>query len=110
MRIELERLLCPEFAEEVECHFCERPFTLGLVIARALTESRMDCGEVCRECATHLGRGPMAASGKFPVEEDFERMALEWGTPKYASAADLDAEWEAEWREYLERAERSESK
>ena len=35
MKVELERLVYPEAAEEVTCSLCERPFTLGLVIARA---------------------------------------------------------------------------
>ena len=91
MKVELERLVYPEAAEEVTCSLCERPFTLGLVIARALTSGRMDCGEVCRSCATYLSAGPMGQSGKFPTEEDYERLAAEWRTPEFASVEEYEA-------------------
>jgi hypothetical protein len=107
MRIELERLVYPEAAEEVECALCERPFTLGLVIARALRSDGVDDGMVCPECATWMGRGPMARSWKFrTTEEDYERKAAEWRTPEHASAD----EYEAVMWEQFKRRERERSK
>ena len=65
MRIELRERTVPE-PEPTVCAFCERPFELGEVYARASADGT-DCGEVCEECADYLSRGPMAASGKFPA-------------------------------------------
>jgi len=95
----------------VDCALCERPFVLGLVIARALTDGRMDAGEVCPECAMWLGSGPMgeAKSEKFPGEEEFVRLAAEWRTPEYASREQADAAWEAQIGA-RERAEREQAK
>ena len=91
MRIELEQLRCPEFAEEVMCSLCKRPFTLGVVIARALTDSGVDSGEVCPECALHLADGPMgqARPGDFPGLEDSGGRLADWQEPEFESAEEM---------------------
>ena len=86
MEIELQRLVAPEFMESVDCALCERPFVLGVVFGRALTEERVDAGGVCRECVEWMGRGPMARSGSFPSEEDYARAEAVWRTHEYARA------------------------
>jgi len=93
MEIRLERLWSPECAEETECSLCGETFTLGVVIARAVTKYGQDGGEVCPECAVYLSAGPMgrARSGAFPNLEEFVRRLDEWETPVYASDAEL---WE----------------
>jgi hypothetical protein len=93
MRIELERLIAPE-TNPATCALCEREFQFGVVVARALTESRVDCGEVCPECASWLGKGPMAAErpAKFPPADAFKYLEAQWKTPIYASFE--EAEWE----------------
>jgi hypothetical protein len=101
-KVELERLICPEFAEEEKCALCERPFVLGLVIGRALTECRVYVGEVCGECVEWLSKGPMAHSGKFLKPEDIERLEAEWRTPVYVSLQEADAAWEAAWERHKE--------
>ena len=100
MRIELERLIAPE-TSPTACALCERRFEFGVVVARAVSESRVDMGEVCPECAMWMGQGPMAAARpeKFPKPEDFARMEAEWKTPIYASHEEADAAWEDEWLE-----------
>ncbi len=108
MKLELERLVYPEAAEEVDCALCERPFTLGLVIARAVFWGNAEGGEVCPECATYLAAGPMGESGRFPTEEDYARLAGEWGTPEFASAEEYEAwlrEQDERWRGEEERRE-----
>ena len=65
MRIDLRERTVPE-PELVRCAFCERPFELGEVYARAVSDGT-DCGEVCPECVDYLSKGPMARMGKFPA-------------------------------------------
>jgi hypothetical protein len=57
MQIRLERLWSPECAEDAPCALCGQTFTLGVVIARAVTRFRQDGGEVCPECALYLAGG-----------------------------------------------------
>ncbi len=92
MEIRLEQLWTPECAVDTDCTLCEETFTLGIVIARALTESNMDCGEVCPECALHLAAGPMgrARPDAFPGLEEFRRCLDEWEGPRYASDREFD--------------------
>ncbi len=89
IRIELERLIAPE-EHPIACALCERPFRLGVVVAR-LVESRMDAGEVCLECAEWLSRGPMARTGGFPSLEEYRRLEAEWRTPIYASVEEAES-------------------
>ena len=91
MKVELERLKCPEFAEELPCALCERRFMLGVVIARLLSEVRMDCGEVCPECALHLADGPMGSErpASFPDLQDFAEALRAWEGPEFPSEAEL---------------------
>ncbi len=91
MKVELERLKCPEFAEELPCSLCERRFMLGVVIARAVSEHGMDYGEVCPECALHLADGPMGSQrpASFPDLQDFAEALREWQQPEFPSEAEL---------------------
>ncbi len=57
IRIDFGRLTAPH-EEPTACTLCERPFTLGVVVAR-LVDGHVDAGEVCPECAEWLARGPM---------------------------------------------------
>jgi hypothetical protein len=97
MRIALEQLVCPEFAEEVTCSMCERPFVLGLVIARALTGEKTDAGEVCPECALWLADGPMAAARPegFPGLAAFKEHLELWEVPEFPSAEEAYAFFDA---------------
>ena len=91
MKITLEQLQCPEFAEEVRCTLCARPFMLGVVIARAVSEHGLDYGEVCPECALHLADGPMGSERptSFPDLRDFAEALREWEQPEFASEDEL---------------------
>ncbi len=89
VRVELERLIAPD-ENPTACVLCERPFRLGVVVARLL-EGRVDMGEICPECAEWLARGSMARTGRFPDLEEHRRLEAEWRTPIYASAEEAES-------------------
>ncbi len=93
MKIALEQLWSPACAEDWPCALCGEVFTLGVVIARALTKHGMDLGEVCPECALHMAAGPMgrARPDHFPGLGEFRRRLDEWQGPVYATDAEF---WE----------------
>jgi hypothetical protein len=100
MRIVLERLWTPECAEDIDCALCGEAFTLGVVIARAVTDEKVDAGEVCPKCALHLADGPMgrARPEHFPDLDAFAWQLNYWqGSPVYRSDEEMEQKFDKDF-------------
>jgi hypothetical protein len=92
MEIRLEQLWSPGCVEDTDCSLCGNTFRIGIVIARAVTDDKVDAGEVCPKCALHLADGPMgrARPDAFPGLEEFVGRLDEWEGPVYATDREFD--------------------